>query len=148
MAVGSLLACVYGSCFFRVCGSRHVVDTPLKNMGHNNAAHLHPVLCLQALEKDLADLKARAESADALQQQLEGAKQQLQAHGSEQAGLQQELSQCRSRIAELEFDLHGELRATCCSCAAAAHFIACGPLLQPQFSSRVGLLVHLLCCCL
>jgi DNA repair exonuclease SbcCD ATPase subunit len=67
------------------------------------------VLCLQALEKDLADLKARAESADALQQQLEGAKQQLQAHGSEQAALQQELAQCRSRIAELEYDLHGEL---------------------------------------
>ncbi|WIA30700.1 hypothetical protein OEZ86_000769 [Tetradesmus obliquus] len=59
-----------------------------------------------ALEKDLADLKARADSADALQQQLERANQQLAAHGGEVEALQQELGQCRERIATLEFDLH------------------------------------------
>jgi chromosome segregation ATPase len=69
---------------------------------------------LQALEQDLADLKGRADSADALQQQLELANQQLQAHGAEQAALQQELSDCRSRIANLEFDLHGMLTWCCC----------------------------------
>jgi septal ring factor EnvC (AmiA/AmiB activator) len=66
-------------------------------------------MCLQALEKDLADLKARADSADALQQQLERANQQLQAQGADQAALQQELAECRTRIANLEFDLHGAL---------------------------------------
>lgn len=71
---------------------------------------LHCCTCSQALEKDLADLKARAASADALQQQLERANQQLAAHGGEVEALQQELGQCRERIATLEFDLHGALR--------------------------------------
>lgn len=62
----------------------------------------------QALEKDLEDLKVQVVAAEGLQEELEGAQAQLAAARSQQQQLQQELEQTRSKVSQLEYELHGE----------------------------------------
>ena len=64
---------------------------------------------MQALEKDLADLKERADAADSLQEQLEQQQEEAAAREAELQQQQEELDETKKRVAHLEFDLHGEL---------------------------------------
>jgi hypothetical protein len=70
--------------------------------------HSAAVCCLQALEKDLEDLKVQVVAAEGVQEQLLGAQTQLAAAQSRQQLLQQELEQSRTKVTQLEYDLHGE----------------------------------------
>lgn len=67
-----------------------------------------PACCPQALEKDLEDLKVQVVAAEGVQAQLLGAQTQLASAQSRQQLLQQELEQSRSKVTQLEYDLHGE----------------------------------------
>lgn len=66
-------------------------------------------LLLQALEKDLEDLKAQVLAAEGLQGELEGTQAQLAAARSQQQQLQQDLEQARGNMSQLKYELHGEL---------------------------------------
>lgn len=66
------------------------------------------LLLLQALEKDLEDLKAQVLAAEGLQGELEGTQAQLAAARSQQQQLQQDLEQARTNMSQLEYEVHGE----------------------------------------
>lgn len=79
------------------------------------------MLYLQALEKDLVDLKERADAADNLQDQLDQQQRQLAVLTADKEELQKELEETKDRVAQLEFDLHGRKCCSNRSCLPSRH---------------------------
>jgi hypothetical protein len=85
-----------------------------------------PACWLQALEKDLEDLKVQVVAVENVQEQLLGVQTQLAAAQSRQQLLQQELEQSRSKVTQLEYDLHGEEGAYGVSRYLCSHSVPIG----------------------